>query len=234
MTIKMKIFLAILTLVVGSAAIGGYAYCENKKYEAQAFSLFGYKISVPELRMPELYDVYKLYMDWVRGGVSSGRSHIALPSTLVGYFNRMPTSTPRYAYGLGAITTDHTTRFNWAMTDCYEIYFGGTSGRNLVDNLKNNRSLTRNQVYWLSHELAHGEQCSRWGGRRNFANRWFSQIFDVIWKKVLTGNFSSIVSTVYNANITELDNQMGMEMTASQRADAVLRAFDVMRYPFSR
>lgn len=231
-----KIIVALLVVFVGVGSFCAFNYYQTKKYEAKAWKIFGYDISLPSLPKPELYTVYKLYMDWVRAGVTSGRDHIAFPADLMRWCNRMPSSTLRYRPTdlLGRITFDHTTRFGWAMTDCYEIYFGGTSGMNIVDRLKNNQALTRNQVYWLSHELAHGEQCARLGSRQAFANKWFSQIFNLIWQKIITGDFVNVVNTIRSAGITAFDNDIGMEKGAVSRSNEVLRQFDLMRYPYAR
>lgn len=74
---------------------------------------------------------------------------------------------------------------SWAITDCYNIYFGGTMGKAVVEKLDqdNFAGMTQGEKKWLLHELAHTDQCYDNGaktnyttGRKNGCEKWFSQV----------------------------------------------------------
>ncbi len=240
-----KIIVALLALCVGVSSFCVFSFYQKEKYEAKAWKILGMDISLPDISLPDIdlpspseivdelvWKIYKLYMTWVGNGSSASSE---LYTDLINKFMQMAIATPRYRFNLADARVAYTSRFNWGMTDCRKIYFGGSSGRALVDNVKNSRALTRGQVYWLAHELTHAEQCTRWGGRKYYALKWFGQVYKQISGVLTSGRFADIVNVVYNAqNLTDLDDNISMEREATTRADAVLREFDRMRYPYAR
>jgi len=149
----------------------------------------------------------------VNGGVSGPNNNV-LSATLI---NKLK---PYYNYDLSVARYAYTTRFNnLAMTDCTKIYFGN---RTIVDDLRSNRTLTLSEVSWLSHELTHGEQCIRWGGRANYANTWFKQVAKAALAAILSGNFSGLAQEISGAQSSAVHDKMSMEQEANQRAATVV------------
>ncbi len=78
--------------------------------------------------------------------------------------------------------------------------------------------LTDQQLKWLFHELVHTEQCSRWGGRENYAKIWFKQVSKAVLKKIQQGKLSGIINDLNNAaKLAKYDNGMPMELEADLR-----------------
>ncbi|MEN8154572.1 MAG: carboxypeptidase-like regulatory domain-containing protein [Acidobacteriota bacterium] len=109
----------------------------------------------------------------------------------------------------------HTSGENTAMTDCYDIFF--PAGRGAVKAIKNNLIFTEGygmKLHLLLHELYHSSQCSSWGGRYNYANKWFSQI--------PVGTIGAILSGFTKRKARSIHDEMPMESAAEKKADQVM------------
>jgi len=208
MKIQSKILIGGLGLMIVLGGAAGVNFYERRQYEAHAAQL---SLSWPSI---DFYFFYKLFMSWVNGGVS-GSNNLAMSSTLVAKLR------PYYSYDLNVARYAYTTRFsNLAMTDCTKIYFGS---RTMVDDLRTNKTLTLSEVSWLAHELTHGEQCMKWGGRKTYAETWFKQVTKAVLAAILSGNFSGIVREVAGAQSSAVHDNMSMEQEANQRATTVVK-----------
>lgn len=198
-----------LVLVLGGAA-GGIGLYERRVLEVQAAEL---ALSWPSI---DFYFFYKLFMSWANSGVR-GPNNLALPAALKTKLK------PHYSFDLGVARYAYTASFSdLAITDCTKIYFGN---KPIVDAVSLDRPLSLSQVGWLAHELAHVEQCQKWGGRKNYANTWFRQLTKEVLSLILRGKFSSVVQSVSQAQTAVIHDSMSMEKEASQRAAAVVAAW---------
>lgn len=165
-----------------------------------------------------IYSGYKSYMYWVDQGVRGGT--IRLPKNLTDILK------PYYKNNLGDVRVAYTTRFSdLAMTDCTLIYFGNQS---VVNKIKDAKKLEKWEFEWLTHEVAHTEQCNKVGGRKKYANMWFKQASGAVLDAVRTGKFSDIVSKVRSAQqLAQYEGGMSMEKAADKKSqDVTTAAFD--------
>lgn len=162
------------------------------------------------------YASYRLYMAWLSSGVRGGA--VGLPPELAARLQ------PLYADDLAGATVAFTVRLpsNLAVSDCARVYVGNAA---LVDALRDGAALTQAQTRWLAHELTHGEQCARWGGRKEFAKTWFRQADAAAWDVVRGGGgpaaLREYVRTMY---VRGLHDAMPMEAEAEERARRALEA----------
>jgi len=92
-----------------------------------------------------------------------------------------------------------------AMTDCHKIYFPRSSG--IYGKMKKGIALNVKDKRWLLHEVVHTQQCTRVGGRNNYAIKWFSHIPIGTLKALIKGK------SVENFS-TRLHDKMPMESNA--------------------
>jgi len=160
------------------------------------------------------YFTYQIYMGGLAMGVRGG-------------YWRLP---PAYAAGLApfygddlataAIARTALLPRNLAVADCKTVYFGDPL---IVEHLRAGTALTRRELRWLAHELTHGEQCQRWGGRPRFARTWFSQAGTQAWRVVRSGGtMAGIREYLRTKNVADLHDAMPMEIEADERAARVL------------
>jgi hypothetical protein len=106
-----------------------------------------------------------------------------------------------------------------AMTDCSTIYFPAEQGLGAVATIKNGRlfnadATSTRHLHWLLHELEHANQCSNWGGRMLYADRWFSQLPAPVLQDVF--------DNLDKANMGRIHDSMPMEKQAEGKADSVM------------
>jgi len=210
-----KLILALLVLVLGLGTFlfTGVAYVRAKQAEALAARQVAFSISLPSI---DFYFFYKLFMTWVNSGVV-GTNNNALSTQMVAKLK------PSYSFDVSEIRYAYTSRFsNLGMTDCTKIYFGD---KDIVNRLKANSALTTSQVWWLAHEVTHGEQCKRWGGREAYAKTWFKQVTNTVLNNILKGKFTSVVQDIFNAQGAAIHDSMSMEKEADQRAAKVVQGW---------
>lgn len=95
-------------------------------------------------------------------------------------------------------------------TDCHHMFF---SDPDMVQRLRHGMELDANEWNLVFHELQHTEQCSRIGGRDEFAKRWFKDLE----LAVLLTHLSDPVSYLW-----ELHDKMPMEVDATDRSDEIV------------
>ncbi|RMF15743.1 MAG: DUF4157 domain-containing protein [Gammaproteobacteria bacterium] len=100
-----------------------------------------------------------------------------------------------------------------AMTDCKTVYFPESSG--VYENIRDNRPLPRSERWWLLHELTHTEQCKHYGGRNNYALKWFSSIPASTLKAVIKGKSLKKLGQ-------KIHNKMPAEKKANVKADKLV------------
>lgn len=162
------------------------------------------------------YTSYRIYMAWLASGVVGGYG--SLPEPLVRQLDA------RYAHDLVGARYAHTSRLptSLAVADCATVYFGSPD---IVADLREGAPLTERRLRWLSHELTHGEQCQRWGGRAQFARTWFSQANAQAWRTVRDGRGWAALGEWFRTRyIRDLHDAMPMEIEADARAREVLDA----------
>lgn len=146
------------------------------------------------------YDLYKAFFTLVDSGAGSKKS---IPAELQEKIK------PYYKNSLSSIRIAATSNFadNWAITDCNNIYVGGSFGKDFVKALTENK-LSPAQTRLLLHELAHSEQCDA-SGRKKYAETWFKQV-------------QSTLLSNPNGNIRTIHNAMPMEKNAETKAQETL------------
>jgi hypothetical protein len=162
------------------------------------------------------YYTYQLYMGLLASGVHDGYWH--LPPKLVSEL------APHYAHDISLAAYAYTARLpkNLAVGDCKTIYFGDSE---IVAHLRAGTPLTTRELRWLSHELTHGEQCERWGGRKKFAKTWFREAGTEAWRVVRGGEGGAAVREYLRTKyVKNLHDAMPMEVEADERARSVLDA----------
>lgn len=137
------------------------------------------------------YDLYKAFFTLVDSGAGSKK---AIPADLLAKIK------PYYKNNLGNVRISATSNFadNWAITDCNNIYVGGSFGKDFMTALQAN-TLSSSQLRLLLHELAHTEQCSN-SGRKAYADTWFKQV-----QKTILSNPNGNIRTIHNAMPLEKD-----------------------------
>lgn len=88
-----------------------------------------------------------------------------------------------------------------------------------MKNIKNNQIFEKdngNDLHWLLHELAHSKQCSSWGGRYIYADKWF--------RHVPIGIIGAILSGFTKRKARSIHDAMPMESSAEKKADQVIIA----------
>lgn len=166
------------------------------------------------------YASYRIYMAWLASGVSGGYGRLPAPLA--------KELLPKYRHDLGEARVAFTDKLpnGLAVADCKTVYFGNEK---LVEALRQGSELTDGQRRWLAHELTHGEQCERWGGREAFAKTWFGQADASAWHVVKAGGaFDALREYLRTRYIRGLHDAMPMEIEADERAADVLRARKVM------
>lgn len=159
---------------------------------------------------------YRIYMAWLASGVKG--EYGRLPSDLAGRL------APHYDTDLASASYAFTTRLpgNLAVSDCATVYFGDPG---IVAHLRTDLPLTPREMRWLAHELTHGEQCRRWGGRGRFAETWFSQADAQAWQVVRRGGaMDALREWLRTRNVAGIHDPMPMEIEADDRARAVMDA----------
>lgn len=159
------------------------------------------------------YAAYRIYMAWLASGMRGG--YVTLSAPLAAAL------APHYRHDLAQARFALTVKLpsNLAVADCKTVYFGNEA---IVRSLREGTALTDGQLRWLSHELTHGEQCERWGGRKAFAKTWFGQADAAAWRTVMDGGLASGVREyVRTQYIRGLHDSMPMEEEADARARAV-------------
>ena len=209
MKVRTQIIVFVVIVALGVGGYFGWSTYSNR-YQVKAFSF-----DLDDIVNDAFYAAYKAYMSWVNDGVSGGDDNklkTALKSKLQVF----------YVKDLDDVKYAYTSRFdNLGMTDCSRIYFGN---KDIVNKLKAGSDLSKNQLYWLSHELAHTEQCQLWGGRKNYAIRWFKQVKSVVLNSIKNGSFKDIVKDIFNAqSLAKYDNNMSMEVYADKKAAGVVK-----------
>lgn len=162
------------------------------------------------------YASYRIYMAWLASGVRGGYGALSAPLA-----SRLD---PHYGHDLSAAAYAYTSRLpaTLAVADCTTVYFGNES---TVAVLRRGEQLTTRQLRWLAHELTHGEQCERWGGRAQFARTWFSQANAQAWSTVRSGRgWAALGEWLRTRYIRDLHDAMPMEIEADARAREVLDA----------
>ena len=103
---------------------------------------------------------------------------------------------------------------NTAMTDCHHIYFPLHSSmlyiiqKGKVLNTSGSKADTKR---WLLHELTHTEQCTKAGGRNNYALKW--------WGTTSVGTIKTILKGNYHKNIAnQIHAKNPMEGAAERKA----------------
>lgn len=162
------------------------------------------------------YLSYRIYMAWLASGVEGGYGQYApeLAASLA----------PHYAHDLSAARFAHTRRLpaSLAVADCTTVYFGSAA---IVRHLREGGELTERELRWLAHELTHGEQCGRWGGREAFAKTWFREANAQAWRTVSGGRgWAALGEWLRTRYVRDLHDAMPMEIEADERAREVLRA----------
>ncbi len=112
-------------------------------------------------------------------------------------------------------SSKHTSGEYTAMTDCYNIYF--PAGIGYVETIKNGQIFDEykgNYLHLLLHELAHSKQCSSWGGRYIYADKWF--------RHVPMGIIGAILSGLTKRKARSIHDAMPMESSAEKKADQVM------------
>jgi hypothetical protein len=207
---KIEFVIFAILVVVG---VGGYFGWNlySERYQVKAFSF-----DPSDIVDDAFYAAYKAYMAWVDDGVKGG-SNNKLKTELKSNLQ------PFYKNNLSDVRFAYTTRFDdLGMTDCERIYFGN---KEMVDNLKAGKTLTKSQLRWLAHELEHTEQCNRVGGRKKYSIRWFKQVKNIALLAIKSGNFKNIVSDIANAQkLAKYDDAMPMEKEADTKAETVVKA----------
>lgn len=209
MKIRTQVIIFLLIVTLGVGGYFGWSTYSNR-YQVKAFSF-----DLDDIVDNAFYAAYKAYMSWVNDGVKGGDDNkikYALRKKLQVF----------YVKNLDDVKYAYTTRFdNLGMTDCGRIYFGN---KDIVNKLKAGEDLSKNQLFWLAHELAHTEQCQLWGGRKNYALRWFKEVKKTILNSIKSGDFKDIVKDIFNAqSLAKYDNGMSMEIYADKRAAAVVK-----------
>lgn len=93
-----------------------------------------------------------------------------------------------------------------AMTDCKNIYF--PENTDVYEKIRDNRPLSSSERWWLLHELTHTEQCKQYGGRNNYALKWFSSI-----------PASTLKAIAKAKNLKKLGEKIHDKMPAEKKAD---------------
>lgn len=158
------------------------------------------------LQIPTTYDLYKTFFNALGKNVKLK----ALSNDQIAKYQ------PHYSNNLKEVRYGYASRIaqNWAITDCKTIYFGGSSGKGLVENLNANRPLAISHERWLLHELAHTEQCAK-SGRKTYAENWFNQVKNTLIKT------PSILKDPGSA-IKTIHDQMPLEKAAESRAQEIM------------
>lgn len=162
------------------------------------------------------YTSYRIYMAWLASGVRGGHGTLSAP--LASQLD------PHYAHDLSAAAYAYTSRLpaTLAVADCTTVYFGNET---IVAALRGGERPTTRQLRWLAHELTHGEQCGRWGGRKAFAKTWFAQANAQAWRVVRQGGgMDGLREWLRTRYVRDLHDAMPMEIEADARAREVLDA----------
>ncbi len=207
---KTQVIIFAVLLVFGVSGFWGWNFYSTH-YQVKAFS-FDF---IGDIRDEAFYAAYKAYMAWVDDGVSGGDNKLRadLKKQLKPFYNN----------DLSDVRFSYTSRFNdLGMTDCEHIYFGN---KDIVNILKTDKKMSKNQLSWLAHELQHTEQCNHAGGRKKYAVRWFKEVKSVILKSIQNGNFKDIVKDIFNAQkLAGYDDAMSMEKEADAQAAIVVKS----------
>jgi len=158
-----------------------------------------------------LVQIYKVYFSIV----GSGSVKRSLPEDVIQRLKLHygETLLRNVEYG----SSNHTSTDQTAMCDCMNMYFPAGSG--VVANIKNGVILAQDDkddfvhfhdLRWLLHELEHTKQCSNWGGRENYAIRWFGEL------SVTT--IEELITNPRKVSNQKLHNSMPMEEQARARA----------------
>lgn len=221
MKIKTQLFVFALVVAFGWMGFFGYNMYQNHQTQKEvdvlkAYSFGEFLDDIADIPNDILYAGYKIYMHWVDDGVKGGDGKLSAE-----LIKRLHTY---YAYDLSKVKYAYTTRFkNLGMTDCKQIYFGQ---KDIVDKLKKGASLSDGQYKWLFHELVHGGQCNRWGGREKYAKTWFKQVRKSVLKNIQKGNFVDIIKDLNNAaELAKYDDDMSMEEEAQTRSEKILKFY---------
>ncbi len=162
------------------------------------------------------YPSYRIYMAWLASGTDG--EYGGLPPDLAARL------APFYADDLSLARYARTSRLpaNLAVSDCMTVYFGDPG---IVAHLRLDLPLTTRELRWLAHELTHGDQCFRWGGRKRFAETWFSQADAQAWRVVKGGGaLSSLREWLRTRYVVGIHDPMPMEVEGDERAREVLKA----------
>ncbi|MEY4744470.1 MAG: hypothetical protein RL272_415 [Candidatus Parcubacteria bacterium] len=166
------------------------------------------------------YYAYTLYMGWLASGVRGG--YWRLPAPLAAEL------APHYADDLSSASYAFTANLpaDLAVADCTTVYFGDSA---IVAHLRAGSPLAPKETRWLAHELTHGEQCGRWGGRREFAKTWFAQAGEQARRVIGRGRAAAAIGEYLRTeNVAELHDAMPMEKEGDERARIVSDAFSRM------
>ncbi len=201
------ILLAAACLII----FGGFAGCFLPRGGRPAQAVF----ITAEVRRPELFTLYRFFMSWLASGVRGGET--SLPQGLRQKLQ------PYYSNDLAAVRLAETVRISGlAVTDCSRVYFGDAD---IMGRLRRGGDLAKGQLRWLAHELAHTEQCDRWGGRQDYAANWFDEIGAELIKSWVRGGWRGLARDLGDVRGASFDDKMAMEVEADERADEVIRGW---------
>ncbi len=149
--------------------------------------------------------------------VSAGAKKRSLPpkvkSEISKYFPKNVLNTVKYA------SSKHTWGGN-AMTDCSTIYFSSKSGKGMVTAINKPEYLFDgghgNALHLLLHEIGHVKQCIDWGGRLNYADKWFSQVPISVQAEIIEN------AGLPYAKMKAVHDRMPMEKQTENRANSIM------------
>ena len=156
---------------------------------------------------------YMAFFETIGSGAKQRELPVYIKSGLSQYFPQNLLKNVKYA------SSKHTWSGN-AMTDCSTIYFPSNSGEGMVAAINNGRlfdSGQGNRLHLLLHELGHTKQCSDWGGRLNYADRWFSQLPTPIVAEILERTY------VPGVKENSIHDRMPMEQQVESNADSIMK-----------
>ncbi len=147
------------------------------------------------------YDLYQAYL----GQMSTGVTMHALPAQYVEALNPFFPAVNLANWRFGFASSQPA---NNATTDCDKTYFNNAS---YVQDLRAgnlNGNSSAKPVSWLTHELWHYQQCISWGGRTNYAMRWWNEL-------------NATGQNTHTLDMWEFHDAMPMEAEASAQAGSV-------------
>jgi hypothetical protein len=153
---------------------------------------------------------YQSYFKAIGAGVKLHSLHSRWRSELQAFYSHSLTSV-RFGVSKPLGST--------AITDCKTIYW--PEGTGIVAKLADGSDLSKDELRWALHELAHTEQCDEAGGRNEYAYMWFKEMSATTLSEI-----AQHIAQPEKISHRTIHDRMPMEKVADKKAADVADGVD--------